>query len=184
MHCITSFQQEAILGGGRGSSAIGSWVQGWRGSWNRKWSSSCRPGQGQWATYTTSGDQPLSPQRISASVTLTTLAMSFRERAEWNFHTAGSVMGMARQSCPQCLVHQTMQETLLSGWLRWSSPSGKTSASNLVGKGRPRSCRLLDPGSAVLRWLSSEATPPFYKLPKAFHCSAMPFPLLSKLLLL
>lgn len=28
-------------------------------------------------------------------MTLTTLAMSFRERAEWNFHTAGSVMGMA-----------------------------------------------------------------------------------------
>lgn len=85
---------------------------------------------------------------------------------------------------PQCLVHQTMQETPLSGWLRWSSPSGKTSTSSLVGKGRPRSRRLLDPGSAVLRWLSIEATPPFYKLPKAFHCSAMPFPLLSKLLLL
>lgn len=107
VHRVTSFQQEAILGGSRASSTIRSCVRDRRGSRDRKWSVCHCPSQGEPAPNTGGGD-PLRLRRESQVLWLKPLALavSFGERAEWNFQNTWAVMGVARQSPPQSDFHR------------------------------------------------------------------------------
>lgn len=180
MHCIPSFQKEAISGGCRASLPSETAIRGWRGSQQRKWSFAHCPGQGERATYTTGGDQPRLC-RESQLLWLQPFQPHPLERVE--FPNRKSHDGHGK-------VVISPKHISLSGARRSTHQSDKHDL-HLSGKllhltWWARGSQVLTAGAskAGWRWLPGQDAALFYKHSKVFHCSAVTFSLLSKLFLL